>query len=93
MRRPTRRLTPRLLLAACLLVARAGLAAEPSDQKGEVATSAASACSCKACTPDACCKAPTGFAPLDEKCKGKCEQKTWTANAPDGCGKPSGCCP
>jgi len=50
-------------------------------------------CSCKSCNPDVCCKAPTGFQPLDDKCKNACERKTWAPAPGQQCGTQSGCCP
>ncbi len=74
-------------LARRIGVARAGEPAEP-----KAAAAQETKCSCKACTPDACCKAPTGFQPLDEKCSSKCETKTWTVTPPAPCGPQAGCC-
>jgi hypothetical protein len=51
------------------------------------------ACSCRACDPDVCCKAPSGFAALDEKCAPKCTTKRWTVKEHQNCAPQSGCCP
>jgi len=76
-------------LALTMSLAGAARAAEPEPS---TAGAQETKCSCKACEPDACCKAPTGFQPLDEKCKSKCETKTWTVTPPTPCGSQSGCC-
>ena len=50
-------------------------------------------CSCRSCEHEVCCKAPTGFAPLDEKCRGECETRKWTVKGVASCDKVQGCCP
>jgi hypothetical protein len=66
-------------------------AAEEAVKQADVG--AGKSCSCKACEPDVCCKTPTGFAPLDEKCKDACRTKTWNVAKDADCGKGEGCCP
>jgi hypothetical protein len=67
-------------------------AAQATEPDSNVAQAQDTKCSCKACTPDACCKVPTGFQPLDDKCQSKCETKTWTVTPPAPCGTQAGCC-
>jgi hypothetical protein len=78
-------------LVLCGLALTMSLTAPAAEPESNVAAQETK-CSCKACEPDACCKAPTGFQPLDEKCKSKCETKTWTVTPPAPCGTQSGCC-
>lgn len=65
-----------------------GESAKGNDGKG-----GGTACSCRACTPDVCCAAPTGFAPFDEKCKDKCTTRSWVATDGSSCSPQAGCCP
>jgi len=51
------------------------------------------ACRCRACDPDVCCKTPSGFAALDEKCAAKCTTKRWTVKEHQNCAPQAGCCP
>jgi hypothetical protein len=50
------------------------------------------ACSCRVCEPEACCTTPSGFAPLDQKCAGKCTTKRWTVKAHENCAPQQDCC-
>jgi hypothetical protein len=69
------------------------LAAENLEKTAESAGYGDVQCSCRACAHDVCCKAPTGFAPLDDTCKGECETRKWVAKDGGSCGKQAGCCP
>ena len=81
----------RLALSALLLAT--AVTARAADVPGTTAA-AGVACTCQACDQPVCCKAPTGFAPLDEKCRTRCRQETWTAKADQTCAgsQPQSCC-
>jgi hypothetical protein len=50
-------------------------------------------CSCTVCGQPVCCKAPTGFGPLDEKCNPLCHAEKWTVAGGTACTPKPDCCP
>lgn len=86
----------RLLTASVVLLG--AVAWMPSLAHGADTVQAASkpgdvSCSCHACTQQVCCQAPTGFAPLDDKCRTLCDTKHWVVSDNGSCGTQPGCCP
>jgi hypothetical protein len=81
-------------IALIALLVAAAVPAGAAEQQTASADGAAT-CSCRACDQVACCRTPTGFAPLDEKCRTLCRQQTWTPAAGEACGaaQPKSCCP
>ncbi len=77
------------LLAALLLAGSSAVLAE-----GPAAPNAAAdaACHCKVCDPSVCCKVPTGFAPLDQKCTSSCREEHWAAGDGGKCEPRADCC-
>jgi len=79
----------RLAIAALVALSLAGSSAVLAEEQ-PAPTDAA--CHCKVCDPPVCCKAPTGFAPLDQKCGSSCREEHWAAADGGKCDPRADCC-
>jgi hypothetical protein len=79
--------------AAMLSAAVLAMPALGAGEGGGVVRETTQTCSCTVCGQPVCCKAPTGFAPLDEKCKPLCHEEKWTVAGGTACAPKPDCCP
>ena len=81
----------RSLVGGALVVLLAPSVVAADEARGPVRQTAQT-CQCRICEEAACCKAPTGFVPLDEKCRSRCRDERWTVAGGEACAAKPGCC-
>jgi hypothetical protein len=82
----------RLAIAVLVAISLARSSAVLAEEQPAAKAAADAACHCRVCDPSVCCKVPTGFAPLDQKCGSSCREEHWAAGDGGKCEPRADCC-